>query len=96
MRLSNVLFVVFLLLVTVSSFTVGYMYRNLQVMKVKAEACSASQLCPNALEAQKRLRSYQLETFNDSTVIWDGDRPVATLRYDSTSQLDKVISTDNQ
>lgn len=42
------------------------------------------------------LRSYQIETYNDSTVIFDGDRHVATIAYDSTSAFDKAITNDNQ
>ena len=43
-----------------------------------------------------QLREYQIEVFNDSTVIWDGDRKVITLPYDSTQALDKAINNDNQ
>jgi hypothetical protein len=43
-----------------------------------------------------QLREYQIEVFNDSTVIWDGERHVITLPYDSTQSLDKAINQDNQ
>ena len=43
-----------------------------------------------------QLRDYQIEVTNDSTVIWDGDRKVITLPYDSTQALDKAINQDNQ
>ncbi len=43
-----------------------------------------------------QLREYQIEVFNDSTVIWDGERHVITLPYDSTQALDKAINLDNQ
>ncbi len=43
-----------------------------------------------------QLREYQVEVFNDSTVIWDGERHVITLPYDSTQALDKAINLDNQ
>ena len=43
-----------------------------------------------------QLREYQIEVFNDSTVIWDGERHVITLPYDSTQALDKAINQDNQ
>ena len=46
---------------------------------------------PNPIQ----LREYQIEVFNDSTVIWDGDRKVITLPYDSTQALDKAINNDN-
>ncbi len=47
---------------------------------------------PNSVQ----LREYQIEVYNDSTVIWDGDRKVITLPYDSTQALDKAINLDNQ
>ena len=43
-----------------------------------------------------QLREYQIEVFNDRTVIWDGERHVITLPYDSTQALDKAINQDNQ
>lgn len=43
-----------------------------------------------------QLREYQIEVFNDSTVIWDGERHVITLPYDSTQALDKAINNDNK
>ena len=43
-----------------------------------------------------QLREYQIEVFNDSTVIWDGERHVITLPHDSTQALDKAINQDNQ
>ena len=43
-----------------------------------------------------QLREYQIEVFNDSTVIWDGERHVIALPYDSTQALDKAINQDNQ
>lgn len=43
-----------------------------------------------------QLRDYQLEVYNDSTVIWDGDRRVSTLKYNNTQALDSVINQDNQ
>jgi len=42
------------------------------------------------------LRSYQIEVYNDSTVIFDGNRHVITLPYDSTQAIDSAISADNQ
>lgn len=41
-------------------------------------------------------RDYQLEVYEDSTVIFDGLRKVAVLPYDSTQKLDNVISADNE
>lgn len=49
--------------------------------------------CPNA---QKAMRNYQFELYNDSTVIYDGDRRVGMLPFDSTQGLDKLMTEDNQ
>ena len=38
---------------------------------------------------------YQLNVYNDSTVIMDGNRVVGVMKYDSTSQFDKIINLDN-
>lgn len=61
-----------------------------------ADVCTPDKLCPNALQAIKRLRDYQLDVYEDSTVVYDGDRHVATLRFDSTQALDSTIMDDNQ
>ena len=50
----------------------------------------------NKQPAPEQLREYQIEVYNDSTVIWDGERHVITLPYDSTQALDKAINQDNQ
>lgn len=47
-------------------------------------------------DAVNHLRSYQISTYEDSTIIFDGDRHVATIAYDSTSLFDKAINFDNQ
>ena len=60
------------------------------------QKCTPSHQCPAATEATKRLRDYQIEVNNDSTVIWDGDRKVIALPYDSTQALDKAINQDNK
>lgn len=42
------------------------------------------------------IKDYQLEVYEDSTIIWDGQRKVITLPYDSTQTLDNIILMDNQ
>ncbi len=76
----------------------GAIYMNIKATeaKIKCPNCTATQLCPNSLEAIKRLRDYQLDVYNDSTVIWDGDRKVSVLPYQYSSPLDSVITLDNQ
>lgn len=41
-------------------------------------------------------RDYQLDVYEDSTVIWDGDRHVSTLKFNEKQALDSVIMDDNQ
>ena len=78
-------------------FFAGMLYEKTNTSEfLLKNVCTPDKLCPNAQEAIKRLRSYQLETYSDSTIIWDGDRHVSTLLYDSTSALDKVIMADNE
>ena len=76
----------------------GYLYQDIKVKeaKLKCPNCTATQLCPNSLEAIKRLRDYQIQIFNDSTVIWDGDRKVAAISFDSTYAIDRAILRDNE
>lgn len=41
-------------------------------------------------------REYQIEIDIDSSEIWDGDRLVGKIPYDSTSKLDLLINKDNE
>lgn len=79
-------------------FAAGMIYSDNKVTQaaMKGKICTPDHLCPNALEAIKRLRDYQLDVYSDSTVIWDGDRHVATLKFDEKQALDSVIMDDNQ
>jgi len=43
-----------------------------------------------------QIRDYQLAVYNDSTQIWDGNRLVATIPYDSASKFDLAINKDNE
>lgn len=47
-------------------------------------------------KGQTKQTDYQINVYNDSTVIMDGRRVVGIIKYDSTSQFDKIINTDNQ
>ena len=49
--------------------------------------------CPNAAHA---MREYQIVLEVDSTIIYDGERRVGALPYDSTQALDKLMIFDNQ
>jgi len=42
------------------------------------------------------MRDYQLETFNNCTVVYDGQRKVGVIPYNKNSQLDSLINEDNQ
>lgn len=95
---SYVSFTIALLLIAVCCFCAGFILRDVQEAERQANnnVCTVNKLCPNSLEAIKRLRDYQIEVYNDSTAIFDGDRHVITLQYDSTQAIDKAISEDNQ
>lgn len=41
-------------------------------------------------------REYQIELYNDSTVIYDGERKVGVLLFDSTQAFDKLMIKDNE
>lgn len=41
-------------------------------------------------------REYQVELDIDSTEIWDGDRFVGKIPYDSASKFDLLMTKDNQ
>lgn len=41
-------------------------------------------------------REYQVELNIDSTEIWDGDRLVGKIPYDSASKFDILMTNDNQ
>ena len=92
--------IIALLLLSTCCFISGYVSKGLQ--QDKATICPYEGLeCPDTLcrEHHSPLSvkgDYQLDVYEDSTVIWDANRHVATLRYDSTQALDKVISADNE
>ena len=90
--------IVGIIVVAVLMFFAGMTYSDNKATQaaLKGNICTPYSLCPTAKEAIKHLRDYQIELFNDSTQLWDGDRHVATLRYDSTQALDKVINADNE
>lgn len=95
---STVSFTIALLLMATAAFCAGYILRDVQEAERQAKnnVCTVGKLCPNSLEAIKRMRDYQIDVYDDSTTIFDGDRHVATLLFDSTQSIDKVISFDNQ
>ncbi len=95
---STLYFTIALVVLAVCCFCAGYILRDVQEAErqLKSNVCTVNKLCPNSLQAIKRLRGYQIEVYNDSTAIYDGDRHVITLQYDSTQSIDKAISFDNQ
>lgn len=42
------------------------------------------------------LRDYQVDITNDSTYIYDGNRLVSAIPFDSCTQFDKVMIKDNE
>lgn len=91
-------FVIGSLAVGVLMFVAGMIYSDNKATQaaLKGNICTPYSQCPAAKEAIKRLRDYQLEVYNDSTVIFDSDRHVATLKFDEKQALDSVIMDDNQ
>lgn len=47
-------------------------------------------------QAPSLSHSYQLDIYDDSTRIFQGDRLVGTIPFDSTSYFDKLMISDNQ
>lgn len=39
---------------------------------------------------------YQLDVYQDSVIVRDGERIVGTLQYNEHSSLDSLINSDNQ
>lgn len=72
----------------------GLLYALLWLANIPAPKCPfEGNECPNAREA---MRDYQIELWNDSTVIFDGERRVGTMPFDSTQAFDKLMIEDNQ
>ncbi len=93
---STVSFTIALSMIAICTFLAGYICRDVKAANEQSNVCTKDKLCPNSIQAIKRLRDYQLAVYNDSTVIFDGDRHVITLQYDSTQALDNAISYDNK
>lgn len=71
-------------------FDAGMIYSDNKVTQAAIKA-NTTDMAP-----QSGLKDYQLDVYNDSTVIWDGDRRVSTLKFDEKQALDSVIMDDNQ
>lgn len=86
----TITFTILCVIAAASMFVAGLLYQKIgEEQRGHAQAVYTQQAIDD-------LRSYQIETYNDSTVIFDGDRHVATIAYDSTSAFDKAITNDNQ
>lgn len=96
MTKSTISFTIALVLLATVTFCAGYICRDIKAAKAEMNTCTATHLCPNALNAIKQMKDYQLDVYEDSTIIWDGQRKVAVLPFDSTQALDKQIYFDNQ
>ena len=49
----------------------------------------------NKIISRPKLHEYQMEVYNDSNVIFDGDRRVGVIQYDKFSAIDSIIDFDN-
>ena len=47
-------------------------------------------------ENSPKPRAYQIELNDSSTIIYDGDRRVGTIPFDSCSQFDRLMLKDNE
>lgn len=83
-----------IIVVAILMFFAGKVHERIQWEQ--QDICTPNKQCKNAIAAQAHMRDYQLDVYEDSTVIYDRDRKVAVLKADSTQALDNVISEDNQ
>lgn len=63
---------------------------------VKLECPFESGECPNPGCSQNTCREYQYDISAEGTTIYDGNRRVGFLPFDSTQALDKLMLWDNQ
>lgn len=63
---------------------------------VKLECPFEGGECPNPGCSQNTCREYQYDISAEGTTIYDGNRRVGFLPYDSTQALDKLMLWDNQ
>lgn len=79
-----------LIVVGVLMFFAGMVYSDVKVTQAAIKS-NTTDIAPKS-----GLKDYQLDVYNDSTVIWDGSRRVSTLKFDEKQALDSVIMDDNQ
>lgn len=58
--------------------------------------CVLASSCTVKETGECNSREYQIELYNDSTVIYDGERKVGVLLFDSTQAFDKLMIKDNE
>lgn len=73
----------------------GQIYENYFLKSELKDYDKYTEAFPSDSE-QLKMRDYQLDIHMGSTDIYEGNRYVGTLKYDSTSALDSIIDEDNQ
>lgn len=74
----------------------------LSVVLINATLCTIVNCYISLQESKAKIntsikpRAYQIELNNDHTVIYDGDRIVGKIPFDSTSHFDKLMMKDNE
>jgi len=81
--------------IAVAMFFAGYIYKNTEVLQ-DPTICTKDKMCSYALEADKRLRDYQLDLYMDTVKVYDGGRLVGSYVSNWNSQMDTIIINDNQ
>lgn len=77
------------------TFFAGRISKNLKSNE-SSDVCTKDRLCGNALEANKRLRDYQISLHMDTVWLYDGDRLVGSYISNWKNQMDSFIVEDNQ
>lgn len=89
---STITFIALCAIAATASFLAGIKYQQIgEEQRAYDQAVQVEKIFTN-----NPTRDYQLEVYEDSTVIFDGLRRVAVLPYDSTQKLDNVIMGDNE
>ena len=89
--MKTITFITLCLIGAAACFIAGILYQKIgENQRAYNQAVKVQEIFTN-----NPTRDYQIEVYEDSTIIFDGLRKVAVLPYDSTQKLDNVISADN-
>lgn len=87
-----------IILALLSSVLIGFIVgqRDAKAATVKPECPFEAGECPNPGCLQNTCREYQFDIAPEGTTIYEGNRRVGFLPFDSTQALDKLMLWDNQ